>query len=74
MVVEPQGALKFRSSTIIVWADSRPFLGLLLSFGGPGVISTIYEPWGAFTCRLSTLTSLANSGSFHALLLTVWPS
>ena len=35
MVVEPQGALKCRSSTIAVWADSGPFLGLLLSYGGP---------------------------------------
>ena len=33
MVVEPQGALKCRSSTIAVWADSGPFLGLLLYFG-----------------------------------------
>ena len=33
MVVEPQGALKCRSSTITVWADSGPFLGLLLYFG-----------------------------------------
>ena len=35
MVVEPQGVLKCRSSTITVWADSGPFLGLLLSYGGP---------------------------------------
>ena len=33
MVVEPQGALKCRSSTITVWADSGLFLGLLLYFG-----------------------------------------
>ena len=39
MVVEPQGALKCRSSTIAVWADSGPFLVLLLSFGGPGVLA-----------------------------------
>ena len=71
MVVEPQGALKFRSSTITVSADSRPFLGLLLSFGGPGVISTVDELWDAFTCWSSTVTILANSGPFHALLLTV---
>ena len=30
MVVEFQGALTCRSSTIIVWADSGPFHGLLL--------------------------------------------
>ena len=60
MVVEPQGALKCRSSTIAVWADSGPFLRVLLSFGGPGVVSAIYEPRGAFTCRSITLTILAN--------------
>ena len=32
-VIEPQGALTCRSSTIAVWADSAPFLGLLLGFG-----------------------------------------
>ena len=35
MVVEPQGALTCRSSTIVVWADFGPFLGLLLSFRVP---------------------------------------
>ena len=35
IVVEPQGALKCKSSTIAVWADSGPFLGLLLSYGVP---------------------------------------
>ena len=35
MVVEFQGALTYRSSTITVWADSGPFLGLLLSYGVP---------------------------------------
>ena len=33
MVVELQGALTCRSSTITVWADYCPFLGLLLYFG-----------------------------------------
>ena len=33
MVVELQGALTCWSSTITVWADSGPFLGLLLYFG-----------------------------------------
>ena len=33
MVVEFQGALTCRSSTIIVWVDSCPFLGLLPYFG-----------------------------------------
>ena len=35
MVVELQGALTCRSSTITVWDDSGLFLGLLLSFGVP---------------------------------------
>ena len=71
MVVEPQGALKCRSSTIAVWADSGPFLGLLLSYWGPEMISMIYEPWVVFTCRSSTLVVLADSGPFRGLLLTV---
>ena len=71
IVVEPQGALKCRSSTIAVWADSGPFLGLLLSFGGPGVISMIYEPLCALTHRSSTLIVLANFDTFRGLLLTV---
>ena len=54
MVLEPHGALMCRSSTIAVWADFGPFLALLLSFGGPVVISTIDELRGAFTCRSST--------------------
>ena len=33
MVAELQGGLTCRSSTITVWADSGPFLGLLLYFG-----------------------------------------
>ena len=33
MVVEPQGALTCRSSTITVFVDSCPFHGLLLYFG-----------------------------------------
>ena len=71
MVVEPQGALTCRSSTIAVWANSGPFIGLLLSFGVPGVISMIYEPRGALMCRSSIITILADSGPFRAQLLTV---
>ena len=71
MVVDPQGALTCRSSTIAVWADSVPFLGLLLSFGVPGVISMIYEPRGALMCRSSIITILADSGPFRALLLNI---
>ena len=71
MVVEPQGAITCRSSTIAVWADSGPFLRLLLSFGGPEVISMIYEPSCVFTCRSSTLTVLVDSGPFRGLVITV---
>ena len=71
MVVEPQGALTCRSSTIAVWADLDPFLALLLIFGGPGVISTIDELRGAFTCRSATLAVLTDFGPFHGLLLTI---
>ena len=71
VVVEPQGAVMCRSSTVTVLADSGPFRGLLLTFWGPGVISTINEPWGAFTCRSSTLAVLADSGPIHGLLVTV---
>ena len=39
MVVKAQGALTCQSSTIAIWADSGPFLVLLLSFGGPGVLA-----------------------------------
>ena len=60
-----------RSSTLAVLADSGPFLRVLLSFGGPGVISMIYETRGAFTCRSPTLTVLTDSGSYRGLSLTV---
>ena len=34
LVFEPQCALTCRSSTLIVWADSGPFLGLLVNVLG----------------------------------------
>ena len=68
IVVDPQGALTCRSSTLAVLTDSGPFLGLLITFWGPGVISMINEPRGAFTCRSSILTVLADSGPFHTVL------
>ena len=34
IVIEPQGALTCRSSTLVVLADSGPFLGLLLTVLG----------------------------------------
>ena len=72
ILVEPQGALMCRSSTLIVLADSGTFRGLYYSlFLGPGVISMIDEPQGALTCPSSTLVVLPDSGSFCGLLLTV---
>ena len=47
IVVEPQGALACRSSTLAVLADSSLFRGLLLTVLGSRVISTINEPWVA---------------------------
>jgi len=35
MVVDPQGVLMCWPSRLAVWADSGPYLGLLLSFGVP---------------------------------------
>ena len=71
MVVNPQGAITCRSSTIAVLADSGPFRGQNSLFWGPGVISTIDEPRGALTCRSSTVAVLADSGPFRGLSLTV---
>ena len=45
MVVELQGALTCRSSTITVWADSGPFLGLLLYFGVSESFRRLTNPW-----------------------------
>ena len=50
MVVEPQGALTCRSSTITVLADSGPFHGLLLN---PGVLLRVGHQYSRF---LSSLT------------------
>ena len=71
IVVKPQVAVMFRSSTLTVLADSGPFRGLLHTVLGSEVISTINEPRGAFTCRSSALTVLADSGPFRGLSLTV---
>ena len=68
---EPQGALRCRSSTLALLADSGRFVDYYSLFWGPGVISTIDEPDGALTCRSSTLAVLAESGPFCGLLLTV---
>ena len=70
IVVEPQGALTCRSSTLTDLADSSPFRGLLLTILGPWSDFHDYEPWGAFTFRSSTLMVLADSDPFRGLLLT----
>ena len=44
MVVEFQGALTCRSSTITVWEDSGPFLGLLLYFGVTELFPLLMNP------------------------------
>ena len=71
IVVEPQGALTCRSSTLVVLADFGPFVDYYTLFWGLRVIFTIDKPQGALTCRSSTLAVLADSGPFRGLLLTV---
>ena len=44
MVLELQGAVTCRLSTIIVWADSGPFLGLLLYFGVSELFPLLTNP------------------------------
>ena len=70
-VVEPQGALTYRSSTLIALADSGPFRGLLLTVLGSWSDFHDYEPWGAFTFWSSTLAVFIDSDPFYGLLLTV---
>ena len=69
MVVEPQDVLTCWSSRLIVWADSGPFHGLLLTVLGPQTGFVVVEPQGALTCRSSTITVWAGSGPFLGLLL-----
>ena len=68
IVVELQGALTCRSSTLAALADSGPFRGLLLTILGS---QSEDEPQGALTCRSSTPTVLVDTGLFRGLLLTV---
>ena len=70
IVVEPQGVLTCRSSTLAVLADSGPFHGLLLTVLRSQSDFHDERTLGAFTCRSSTLTVLADSGPFRGLLLT----
>ena len=72
MVVEPQGLLTWRSSTLTFLGRFLPVSWTITLFWGLGVISTIDESWGAFTFRSSTLAVLADSDPFRGLLLTVF--
>ena len=56
IVVEPQGALTCRSSTLAVLADFGPFMDYYSLFWGHDVVSMVNEPCGAFMCQSSTLT------------------
>ena len=66
----PESAMCW-SSTLVVWVDSCPFLGLYLVLGSRSdfndcrTLGCVYE-WS------STISISANSGPFHALLLTVF--
>ena len=70
MVVELQGALTCRSSTLAILADSSPFHEYYSLFWGPGTISIVVEPQGALTYRSSTIAVSADSGPFLGLLLS----
>ena len=71
IVVEPIGALTYRSSTLIVLADSGPFRGLLLT-----VLGSQSEFYGCRTPRCAYVSFINthlfdDSDPFHGLLLTV---
>ena len=70
IVVELQGALTCRSSTLAVLADSGPFRGLLTILGSQSDFHDL-RTLGAFTCQSSTLAVLTDSGPVLGLLLTV---
>ena len=70
-IYEPRGAFTCRSSTLVVFVDSDPFRGLLLTVLGSESDFKIDEPRGAFTCRLSALAVLADFGLFRGLLVIV---
>ena len=57
IVVEPQGALMYRSSKLIVFADSGPFRGLLLTVLGSRSNFHVCRTLG---CQSSTLAVLAD--------------
>ena len=69
MIVEPQGALTCRSSTLAVFGQFCPFSWTITQFWGPKAISMVVEFQGALACRSSTITVWADSGPFFGLLL-----
>ena len=71
VVVEPQGVLTCRSSTLAVLAVLGRFMDYYSLFWGPEVVSMVNEPCGAFMCRSPTLAVLADSDPYLGLLLTV---
>ena len=68
IVVEPQGALLCRSSTLAVLADSDPFRGLLLAGMGAG-----YGMRGCRggRCAYETVINSRSSGRFWPVSLTI---
>ena len=55
IVVEPQGALTFRSSTLAVFVDSDPFHGLLLT-----VLGSKCDFHGCLTPRCAYVSVISN--------------
>ena len=70
MIVEPQGPLTSRSSTLAVFVDADPFHGLLLSFGVQKRFPLLSNP-GVLTCWSSGLAVWADSDPFLGLLLVL---
>ena len=67
---DPGGAFTCLSSTLIVLANSVPFVDYYSPFWGPKAISIAVEPQGVLTCWSSSLAVLADSGPFLGLLLS----
>ena len=71
IVVDPQGALTCRSSTLAVFLDSDPFRGLLLTVLWSQSDFHGCQTQGILTCWSSGLAVWADSGLFHGPTLTV---
>ena len=69
IVVEHQGALTCRSSTLPILAILTRFVDYYSPFWGPKAISMVVEPQGVLTCWSSRLAVWADSGPFLGLLL-----